>query len=89
MGLPHYFGPCTPPGPQHHYTFVLIATDLEPGALQPGMTREDMPKALDGHVKGSTGIIATFQHPNKSAERRSNDGRSLTCRASSSSRCRF
>ncbi|HXD26591.1 MAG TPA: hypothetical protein VN609_11725, partial [Propionibacteriaceae bacterium] len=63
FNLPHYFGPCTPPGPQHHYTFVLIATDLEPGALQPGMTREDMPKALDGHVKGSTGIIATFQHP--------------------------
>jgi hypothetical protein len=63
MNLPHYFGPCTPPGPQHHYTFVLIATDLEPGALQPGMTREDLPKALDGHVKGSTGIIATFAHP--------------------------
>ena len=63
MGLPHYFGPCTPPGPQHHYTFVLIATDLEPTALQPGLTREDMPKALDGHVKGSTGIITTFQHP--------------------------
>ena len=52
-----------PPGPQHHYTFVLIATDLEPGALQPGLTREDLPKALDGHVKGSTGIIATFAKP--------------------------
>ena len=63
MNLPHYFGPCTPPGPQHHYTFVLIATDLEPTALQPGLTREDMPKALDGHVKGSTGIIATFSKP--------------------------
>ena len=25
-----YFGPCTPPGSPHHYTFVLIATDLEP-----------------------------------------------------------
>ena len=30
MDLPHYFGPCTPPGPPHHYTFTLIATDLEP-----------------------------------------------------------
>jgi len=29
MGLPHYFGPCTPPGAPHHYTFTLIATDLE------------------------------------------------------------
>src|SRR5262252_7407294 len=27
MGLPHYFGPCTPPGAPHHYTFTLIATD--------------------------------------------------------------
>ena len=41
MGLPHYFGPCTPPGSPHHYTFTLIATDLEPGALQPGMTRDE------------------------------------------------
>ena len=63
MKLPHYFGPCTPPGPPHHYIITIMATDLEPGALQPGLTREDMPKALDGHVKGSTGIIATFQHP--------------------------
>ena len=63
MNLPNYFGPCTPPGPKHHYTFVLLATDLDAKALQPGMTREEMPKALDGHVKGSTGIIGTFQHP--------------------------
>ena len=29
-GLAHYFGPCTPPGDWHHYTFTLIATDLDP-----------------------------------------------------------
>ena len=28
------FGPCTPAGAPHHYTFTLIATDLEPTALQ-------------------------------------------------------
>jgi Raf kinase inhibitor-like YbhB/YbcL family protein len=28
MNLPHYFGPCTPAGAPHHYTFTLIATDL-------------------------------------------------------------
>jgi phosphatidylethanolamine-binding protein (PEBP) family uncharacterized protein len=39
MNLPHYFGPCTPPGPPHHYMFTLMATDLEPNALQSGMTR--------------------------------------------------
>ena len=63
MGLPHYFGPCTPAGAPHHYTFTLIATDLEPSALQPGMTRDEVIKALDGHAKGATGIIGTFSKP--------------------------
>jgi len=63
MGLPHYFGPCTPPGVPHHYAFTLIATDLEPNALQPGLTRDELIKALDGHAKGATGIIATFSKP--------------------------
>ena len=60
MGLPHYFGPCTPPGPVHHYTFTLMATDLEPNALQPGMTRDEVVKALEGKVKQATGLIAIF-----------------------------
>jgi phosphatidylethanolamine-binding protein (PEBP) family uncharacterized protein len=47
----------------HHYTFTLIATDLEPTALQPGMTRDEVMKALDGHAKGATGIIGTFSKP--------------------------
>jgi Raf kinase inhibitor-like YbhB/YbcL family protein len=64
MGLPHYFGPCTPPGTDwHHYTFTLVATDLEPGALKPGMTREEVIKAVDGHAKGSAGLIGRFKHP--------------------------
>src|SRR6266545_2444645 len=56
MKLPTYFGPCTPPGAPHHYTFTLIATDLEPNALQPGMTRDELIKALEGKAKGATGI---------------------------------
>ena len=63
MNLPHYFGPCTPAGAPHHYTFTLIATDLEPTALQPGITRDEVMKALDGHAKGATGIIGTFSKP--------------------------
>lgn len=62
MKLANYFGPCTPPGAPHHYTFTLIATDLEPTALAAGMTRDEVIKALDGHAKGATGIIGTFQH---------------------------
>jgi Raf kinase inhibitor-like YbhB/YbcL family protein len=63
MNLPHYFGPCTPPGPLHHYTFTLMATDLEPNALQPGLTRDEVIKALDGKVKQATGIIGIFSKP--------------------------
>jgi Raf kinase inhibitor-like YbhB/YbcL family protein len=63
MKLPHYFGPCTPAGAPHHYTFTLIATDLDPSALQPGLTREELIKALDGHAKGATGMIGTFSKP--------------------------
>jgi len=60
MKLPHYVGPCTPPGPPHHYIFTLMATDLEPSALKEGMTRDELIKALDGHAKGATSLIATF-----------------------------
>ena len=58
-----YMGPCTPPGPPHHYTFVLIATDLDPKALPPGLTRLELFDKLQGHVKGSTGIIGLFRNP--------------------------
>src|ERR1700739_4634981 len=43
MGVGHYSGPCTPTGTgYHHYTFTLIATDLDPKALKPGLTREQV-----------------------------------------------
>jgi Raf kinase inhibitor-like YbhB/YbcL family protein len=63
MGLATYFGPCTPPGDWHHYTFTLIATDLEPKALQPGMTRDELFAALAGHAKGGAGLVVRFRHP--------------------------
>jgi Raf kinase inhibitor-like YbhB/YbcL family protein len=64
MGVGIYFGPGTPPNTDwHHYTFTLIATDLDPKALQPGMTRDELAKALEGHVKGSAGLVTRFRHP--------------------------
>ena len=64
MGLGTYFGPGTPPNTDwHHYTFTLVATDLDPKALQPGLTRDELAKALDGHVKGSAGLVTRFRHP--------------------------
>ena len=63
MKLSTYFGPCTPPGPIHHYTLTLMATDLEPTALKPGLTRDEVIKALEGHVKVAAGLIGTFSKP--------------------------
>ena len=42
-------------------TFVLIATDLDPKALPPGLARLELFDKLNGHVKGSTGIIGLFK----------------------------
>jgi Raf kinase inhibitor-like YbhB/YbcL family protein len=64
-----YWGPGTPPGTDwHHYTFTLIATDLDPKALAPGLTRAELAAALGvgtptSHVKGSAGLVTRFKHP--------------------------
>ena len=64
MGLGVYWGPGTPPNTDwHHYTWTIIATDLDPKALQPGMTREELATALKDHVKGSAGLVTRFRHP--------------------------
>ena len=63
-GLGHYTGPCTPPGTgMHHYTFTLIATDLEPGELAPGLTRDELMAKLAGHTKGAAGLVGLFGRP--------------------------
>lgn len=66
-----YWGPGTPPNTDwHHYTFTLVATDLDPKdpLLKPGMTREELAAALgagtpNSHVKGSAGLVTRFKHP--------------------------
>ena len=69
QGVGNYSGPCTPPGPPHHYTFVLVATDLDPKELPPGLTREEFlaklvpPPPAMSHAKGSTGLVGLFVHP--------------------------
>jgi Raf kinase inhibitor-like YbhB/YbcL family protein len=63
-GKSTYLGPCTPPNTDwHHYTFTLIATDLDPKALEPGLTREQLLEKLNGHTKGATGLIGLFKKP--------------------------
>jgi Raf kinase inhibitor-like YbhB/YbcL family protein len=70
QGVGNYSGPCTPPGSPHHYTFVVIATDLDPKELPPGLTREELqakivpPAPTPSHAKGTAGIVGMFVKPN-------------------------
>jgi hypothetical protein len=56
-----YLGPCTPPGPLHHYTFTLIATTLDAKELPPGLTRDELFAKLQGKTKSATGLIGLWQ----------------------------
>ena len=56
-----YIGPCPPVGDAlHHYVFTVIATDLEPTALKPGLTREEFYAAIAGHAKGGASIVGKY-----------------------------
>ena len=59
----YFSGPCTPPGSPHHYTFKVIATDLDPKELAPGLTLPELEAKLAGHVKGAAGLVGLFTHP--------------------------
>ena len=68
QGVGNYSGPCTPPGSPHHYTFVVIATDLDPKELPAGLTREEflaklVPQGGMSHAKGSAGLVGLFVKP--------------------------
>ena len=57
-----YYGPCPPMADTPHpYTIVLIATDIAPGTLQPGMTAAELGAALSGHALGATSFVANYR----------------------------
>lgn len=59
-----WLGPCPPHGnaPQH-YVMTIIATDLEPDALQPGLSREEVLKALQGgHALRAASAVFRYAH---------------------------
>ena len=61
-GTTMYRGPCPPAAlSPHHYIFTVIATDLEPGALPAGLTRDELWEKLKGHAKGVAGTVGLFK----------------------------
>ncbi len=59
-GSPYsYYGPCAPPGPNHHYVWELYALDTKLD-LPDDATRADVLKAVDGHILGASSWVGYF-----------------------------
>jgi Raf kinase inhibitor-like YbhB/YbcL family protein len=59
-----YGGPCPPSG-VHHYHFMLSALDTASLGLQPGATKADVEKAMQGHVVGTAELVGLYQRQPK------------------------
>jgi Raf kinase inhibitor-like YbhB/YbcL family protein len=55
-----YGGPCPPSGGAHRYFFKLYALDTMPG-LQPGVTKKELLKAMEGHILVEGQLMGTYQ----------------------------
>lgn len=58
FGKVGYGGPC-PPGGEHRYYFKLYALDTRLN-LEPGATKKDLLKAMEGHVVEEVQIMGTY-----------------------------
>jgi phosphatidylethanolamine-binding protein (PEBP) family uncharacterized protein len=59
-GMPGFRGPGAPAaGPPHHYTFELFALDTKLD-LPPTATRDDVIKAINGHINGKAVLVGRF-----------------------------
>jgi hypothetical protein len=61
-GQPSYFGPGAGAGPFHHYVFEFYALDTKLD-LPANTTREELLKAMDGHVIGKAAYVGRFHTP--------------------------
>jgi Raf kinase inhibitor-like YbhB/YbcL family protein len=57
-----YFGPGAGPGPFHHYVFEFYALDTKLD-LQGTATRDELMKAMEGHVIGKAAYVGRFHAP--------------------------
>lgn len=55
-----YRGPAPPPGKPHHYTWTVYALDADL-PLEPGLTRNELMKAITGHVIGQGSLVAIYE----------------------------
>jgi Raf kinase inhibitor-like YbhB/YbcL family protein len=57
-----YGGPCPPSGKPHRYVFNLYALDDRLN-LEPGSSKAEVERAMQGHVLEQTQFAAHYQHP--------------------------
>ena len=60
-----YGGPCPPPGKPHRYYFKLYALDTDLG-LKPGATKQDLLRAMEGHILAEAQLMGTYQRTMRS-----------------------
>ena len=56
-----YYGPCPPPGPQHHYTFTIYALDIASVGRGDALTASELLARMAGHVLAKSTLRATAQ----------------------------
>jgi hypothetical protein len=57
---PGYNGPRPPAGPAHHYHYTVYALDAALD-LQPGLDRNALLKAMEGHIVGQGEIVGLYE----------------------------
>jgi Raf kinase inhibitor-like YbhB/YbcL family protein len=61
-GTVTYTGPCGPPADApHHYVIQLLALDLAPGFLQPGLDRDELLQMINGHSLGPASLVVRYR----------------------------
>ena len=62
FGKPGYGGPCPPRGHgSHRYFFRLYALDLHPLGLNAGVARDQLERAMKGHILGHAEYMGRYQ----------------------------
>ena len=61
-----YHGPCAEPDAKaHHFLWMVFALDLPPGALPPGLTREQLMQQISGHNLAEASLVSRYEPRSK------------------------
>ncbi len=61
FGKVGYSGPCPPPGKPHHYFIQIFALDTILHHLESGSTRQQLLKAMEGHILAEGKLMGKFR----------------------------